>query len=48
MKSISYKQEMGDTERLFCPETPKAPAWFQYCTEIEKVESVLFFKSGIL
>ena len=29
LKSILYKQEMGNMERLPCPGAPHSPAWFQ-------------------
>ena len=31
MKPISYKQEMGDMERLLCPRAPQGPAQFPGC-----------------
>ena len=30
MKPISCNQEMGDTERLLCPEAPQGPARYHH------------------
>ena len=42
MKTISYNQKKGNTEKLLCPGAPQGPAQYQYVHENSTTNNICY------